>query len=123
MMKSLIRLNPERKNTREYQLQNVTATVAYCSSGIVTQPYTCWLINIVSVYLLTSHSGSVAFRGVAVLFPMPVRPNLPAVVSFSPRLPGLLVQSLLAVKWLLATASWTTCSGLRLGVPACVFEC
>ncbi|CAL8339015.1 unnamed protein product [Arctogadus glacialis] len=56
MMKSLIRLNPERKNTREYQLQNVTATVAYCSSGIVTQPYTCWLINIVSVYLLTSHS-------------------------------------------------------------------
>ncbi|CAL8328989.1 unnamed protein product [Boreogadus saida] len=118
MMKSLIRLNPERKNTREYQLQNVTATVAYCSSGIVTQPYTCWLINIVSV--LTSHSGSVAFRGVAVLFPLPVRPNLPAVVRFSPRLPGLLVQSLLAVK---CTASWTTCSGLRLGVPACVFEC
>ncbi|CAL8328964.1 unnamed protein product [Boreogadus saida] len=94
------------------------STVAYCSSGIVTQPYTCWLINIVSV--LTSHSGSVAFRGVAVLFPLPVRPNLPAVVRFSPRLPGLLVQSLLAVK---CTASWTTCSGLRLGVPACVFEC
>ncbi|XP_056434993.1 uncharacterized protein LOC130372857 [Gadus chalcogrammus] len=39
-------------------LQNVTATVAYCSSGIVTQPYTCWLFNIVSVYLLTSHSGA-----------------------------------------------------------------
>ncbi|CAL8361951.1 unnamed protein product [Gadus morhua 'NCC'] len=30
-------------------------------------------------YLLTSHSGSVAFRGVAVRFPLPVRPNLPAV--------------------------------------------
>ena len=35
-------------------------------------------------------SGSVAFRGVAVLFPLPVRTSLPAVVSFSLRLPGLL---------------------------------
>ena len=74
--------------------------------------------------------GSVAFHGVAVLFPLPVRTSLPAVlfplpvrtslpavVSFSLRLPGLLAQSLLVVKWLLVTASWTTRLGLWLGVP------
>ena len=123
-------------------LQNVAATVACCSSGIITQPYTFWLIHIVSVYLLTSHSvfgrggplpgfrlfislsisytGPWCFVGLLFCSPLPVQPSLPAVVSFSLRLPGLLAQSPLAVKWLLVTASWTTRLGLWLGVPACV---